>query len=331
MPANLPPQYYELERQFNKETDIREKLRLAKELLAMMPKHKGTDKLQAEMKAKISRFTEQIESGAKKHGTHHVDPFTHIDKEGAAQIIMIGPPNSGKSSILASCTHAQPLIADYPYTTHEPLAGMTMFETVPLQLIDTPPISDQQFPPFMPNLIRQADIVALIADLCNQSGPANLELICSMLKEKNINLTPGKLPSDSDHRFVYKKTVIAANKSDEPGSDTALSKLKQQFPGFTIVPTSVYDDESLHEFRKAIFIALDVIRVYTKRIGHEPEYRDPIILSPGSTVADAALVLHKDFAYKLQYAKIWGKGKFEGQRVKNNYILTDEDIIEFHI
>ncbi len=331
MPANLPPQYYELERQFNKETDIREKLRLAKELLAMMPKHKGTDKLQAEMKAKISKFTEQIESGAKKHGTHHFDPFTHIDKEGAAQIIMIGPPNSGKSSILASCTHAQPLIADYPYTTHEPLAGMTMFETVPLQLIDTPPISDQQFPPFMPNLIRQADIVALIADLCNQSNPANLDLICSLLKEKNINLTPGKLPDESDHRFMYKKTIIAANKSDEPGSDKALSILKQQFPGFMIVPISVYDDQSLYEFRKAIFIALDVIRVFTKRIGHEPEYRDPIILAPGSTVADAALVLHKDFARKLQYAKIWGKGKFEGQRVKNNYILTDEDIIEFHI
>lgn len=331
MPANLPPQYYELERQFNKETDIREKLRLAKELLAMMPKHKGTDKLQAEMKAKISKFTEQIESGAKKHGTHHIDPFTHIEKEGAAQIIMVGPPNSGKSSILASCTHAQPLIADYPYTTHEPLAGMMMFETVPLQLIDTPPISDQQFPPFMPNLIRQADIVVLIADLCDQSSPANLELICALLKEKNINLTSGKLPGDSDHRFMYKKTLIAANKSDESDSDNVLSTLKQKFPGFMIVPISVYDDESLYEFRKAIFIALDVIRVYTKRIGHEPEYRDPIILAPGSTVADAALVLHKDFAYKLQYAKIWGKGKFEGQRVKNSFVLADEDIIEFHI
>jgi ribosome-interacting GTPase 1 len=331
MPANLPPQYYELERQFNKETDIREKLRLAKELLAIMPKHKGTDKLQAEMKAKISKLTEQIESGAKKHGTHHVDPFTHVEKEGAAQIIMIGPPNSGKSSILASCTHAQPMIADYPYTTHEPLAGMMMYETVPLQLIDTPPISDQQFPPFLPNLIRQADIIALIADLTNKSNAIDLNLIISRLKEKNIELVADIPQGESDHRFQYKKTIIVANKSDESSGDEELRSLKRQFAGFVIVPVSVYDDQSLYEFRKAIFVALNVIRIYTKKIGHEPEYRDPIILRPGSTVADAALVLHKDFAYKLQYAKIWGKGKFEGQRVKNNYILADEDIIEFHI
>lgn len=331
MPANLPPQYYELERQFNKETDIREKLRLAKELLAMMPKHKGTDKLQAEMKAKISKFTEQIESGAKKHGAHHVDPFTHIEKEGAAQIIMVGPPNSGKSSILSCCTHAQPLIADYPYTTHEPLAGMMMFETVPLQLIDTPPISDQQFPPFMPNLIRQADIITLIADTSDFLCLSNLNLILSLLKEKNISLSPEFPKAESDHRFMYKKTIVIANKSDEPSSQSILPELQKQFTGFTIVPISVYDDQSLQEFRKAIFKALNKIRVFTKRIGHDPEFRDPIILPPGSTVFDAALVLHKDFANKLQFAKVWGKGKFEGQKVKNNYVLADEDIIEFHI
>jgi uncharacterized protein len=331
MPANLPPQYYELERQFNKETDPHEKLRLAKELLKIMPKHKGTDKLQAEMKAKISKLNEQIESGAKKHGAHHVDPFNHIDREGAAQIIMIGPPNSGKSSILAGCTHAHPLIGDYPYTTHEPLAGMMLFETVPLQLIDTPPISDQQFPLFMPNLIRQADIVALVADLSDPDSDKNLDLICTLLKEKNICFAPNRNNDNSDHRFMYKNTVIVANKNDEPSGAESLEKLKAQFPGFAVIPISVYDDLSLDEFKKAVFKALKVIRIFTKRIGHEPEFHDPIILPPESTVADAALVLHKDFAHKLQFAKIWGKGKFEGQKVKNNYILSDEDIVEFHI
>jgi len=82
MPANLPPQYYELERQFNKESDISEKLRLAKELLALMPKHKGTDKLQAEMKAKISKLKQDLEGGGgKKHGAHHTEPHSHIEKE----------------------------------------------------------------------------------------------------------------------------------------------------------------------------------------------------------------------------------------------------------
>ena len=64
MPANLPPQYYELEREFKKEKDTHEKLRLAKELLALMPKHKGTDKLQADLKAKISKLKKQIEGGS---------------------------------------------------------------------------------------------------------------------------------------------------------------------------------------------------------------------------------------------------------------------------
>ena len=100
---------------------------------------------------------------------------------------------------------------------------------------------------------------------------------------------------------------------------------------FTVVPTSVLDDDSLERFKATLFDALDVIRVFTKRVGHDVDYSDPIILPVGSTVENAAMALHKDFAHKLQFAKIWGEGKFEGQRVKNSYVLVDLDIVEFHI
>jgi uncharacterized protein len=331
MPANLPPQYYELERQFSKETDLAEKLRLAKELLAMMPKHKGTDKLQAELKAKISKLKTQIEGGAKKHGTHHADTFSHIDKEGAAQIILVGPPNSGKSSILESCTNAKPLIGDYPYTTHEPLTGMMTYETVQFQLIDTPPISEEQLPPFLPNLIRQADIAVYVGDILEMDFEKQFGIIGKILEEKNIILSPAVIKADINPKFSYKETIIAAHKYSGPEDEGRLKQIQQAFPEFAVVATSIIDDDLLVNLKKAIFVALNIIRVYTKRVGHEPEFIDPIILPIGSTVGEAAILLHKDFAYKLQFAKVWGKGKFEGQRVKNNYTLSDEDIIEFHI
>ncbi len=331
MPANLPPQYYELEREFNKETDLNEKLRLAKELLVMMPKHKGTDKLQAEMKSKISKLKAQIEGGVKKTAAHHVDPFSHIDKEGAAQIILIGPPNSGKSSIVASCTHAKPLIADYPYSTLEPLTGMMEYETTQIQLIDTPPISDIQMATYLPNLIRQADIVILVYDLTDTECENGVKTITRLLQEKNIALSPESSSDSNDARYLYKKTIIAATKYEDPKDEIALENLKKSYSGFDIIALSILDDELLANFKKEVFKTLNIIRVFTKRIGHEADFSDPIVLPIGSTVGDAAFHLHKDFAHKLQFAKIWGKGKFEGQHVKGSFVLSDGDIVEFHI
>lgn len=331
MPANLPPQYYELEREFNKETDPHEKLRLAKELLAIMPKHKGTDKLQADMKAKIAKLRKQVEEGGKKHGAHRVDTHSHIEKEGAAQVIMIGPPNSGKSSLLASLTRARPPVADYPFTTREPMAGMMQFETIKIQLIDTPAISLDQLPAYLPNLIRQADLVALICDISAIESEKCLEALTKHLEEKGIILTPRLPERFEDPRYTHKKAIIVAHKYLEPEWETLYARLRGRYAGFEIVPTSILDDESLVNFKATVFRALDIIRVYTKRIGHEPDFEDPIILRAGGTVEDAAKVLHKDFAFKLQFAKIWGKGKFEGQRVKNSFVLSDGDIVEFHI
>jgi len=331
MPANLPPQYYELEREFNKESEPHEKLRLAKELLALMPKHKGTDKLQAEMKAKIAKLKKQVEEGSKKHGAHRVDLHSHIEREGAAQVIMIGPPNSGKSSLLASLTHARPLVADYPFTTREPLAGMMVFETVKFQLIDTPAITDDQFQTYLPNLIRQADLVAIVCDVSTFDSEKCLETLFARLEEKGIILG-NRLPEEAENpRFVRKICIVVAHKYLDGDWEAVLPRLRQRYPGFEFVPTSILDDESLNNFRAAVFRILRIMRVYTKRIGHEPEFEDPIILHEGGTVEEAARVLHKDFAYKLQFAKVWGKGKFEGQRVKNNFVLSDGDIVEFHI
>ncbi|RKX18851.1 MAG: GTP-binding protein [Candidatus Zixiibacteriota bacterium] len=331
MPANLPPQYYALEKEFKKETDLHEKLRLAKELLGVMPKHKGTDKLQADLKAKISKLKKQIESGRKKHGARRADTLDHIEKEGAAQIILVGPPNSGKSSLLDSLTNLKPAIADYPYTTREPSAGIMTFETVQFQLVDTSPISKEQLDTYLLNLIRQADLVVVVADVSDAGLESGLKVVFDRLIEKRIVLVPQVTKKNDDPRIAYKKTIIAAHKYLEKNGEKGLKKLRDLYPEFTIIPTSILDDDSLNNFKAAIFNSLGIIRVYTKRIGHDVDYVDPIILPVGGTVEDAAIALHKDFAYKLQYAKVWGKGKFKGQRVKNSFVLSDKDVIEFHI
>jgi len=332
MPANLPPQYYELEREFRAEKDVREKLRLAQELLVLMPKHKGTDKLQADMKAKISQLKKQVEAGGEaKHGAHHVKTFDHIEREGAGQIILIGPPNSGKSSLLESLTHAKPLVADYPYTTREPMAGMMEFETVQLQLIDTPPISGEQFENYLTNLIRLADTVVLVADMTSKKLADEFKFIIKLLEEKRIMFKADKSVQGEDPRFSYKRTIVAAHKSFEEDNSANRKVLDEIFPKFKIVETSVLDEKSLTDFKKAVFESLEIMRVYTKRVGAEVEIRDPIILHIGGTVAEAAATLHKDFVAKLKFARVWGEGKFEGQRVHNEFVLSDKDVVEFHI
>ena len=296
-----------------------------------MPKHKGTDKLQADLKAKISKLKSQVESGPAKHGAHRADAHSHIVREGAAQVILIGPPNTGKSSLLASLTHARPLIGDYPFTTQEPLAGMTEFETVHFQLIDTPPISAEHMEPYLPNLVRAADLVVFVLDLAAGGLQKQFMTVAARLEEKHIIICPRASPDAHDPRMLCKKTLVAAHKYLDAGGEQAVAQARALYPGFNFVPTSISDLASLERFKAAIFTSLDIIRVYTKRIGHDPEYKDPIILPVGGTVEQAALSIHKDFAHKLQFAKVWGAGKFEGQRVKNSFVLSDKDVIEFHI
>lgn len=332
MPANLPPQYYELERTFKEESDPREKLRLAEELLRIMPKHKGTDKLQADMKAKISKLKKEIEGGGgKSHGARQVQAHDHIEKEGAGQVILIGPPNSGKSSLVDAMTHAEPLVADYPYSTREPMPGMTDFETVQLQLIDTPPISPDLYENYLSGLIRNADIVVLVADLGAEKMSDDLRFILNKLEEKRIILKPTVTGRLEDPRYAYKKTVICAHKEYEDEDGQKRVKLKELFPDFPMVATSILDDDSLELFRKTCFEALAIMRIYTKPIGQEADFKDPIILPIGGTVEEAAVSLHKDFAKKLKFAKIWGEGKYDGQRVQADFELSDRDVIEFHV
>jgi hypothetical protein len=282
------------------------------------------------MKTKIAKLKKLVEVPKKGGATRQTTLQDHVEREGAGQVILIGPPNSGKSSLVDAFTNAHPAIGDYPYTTREPQAGMMTFETIQLQLIDTPPISSEQYENYLGNLIRNADLVLLVCDLTDPKMIESVEVVLQILDEKHILLRPQVDEKPDDPRYKHQKTLICGHKCEDAVGGS-LSRLQARFAGFRIVTTSILDDASLNQLKSAMFESLAIMRVFTKQIGKEADPNDPVVLPVGGTVEDAANMIHKDFGQKLKFAKVWGQGKFDGQRVNSNYVLTDGDIIEFHI
>lgn len=314
MPANLPPQYYEAERRLREAREPEDKIEVLEEMLAIMPKHKGTDHLKADLRRKIARLQEEAE---KRPGFKRAS-FS-IPKEGAAQLVVIGLPNAGKSQLVASTTSASPTVADYPFTTQSATPGMMEFENIQIQLIDTPPLTPTYMEPWLPNMIRRADGLLIVIDLT--SPPMEqMETIASQLERKRVRLGGDGV-----------KTLIVANKLDASANEN-YKALQNHYQGrLPLVAISAKEGTNLEELKRKIYEMLDVIRVYTKAPGQKPDLTDPIVLERGSTLGDAAVEVHKDFGQKLKYARVWGSGKHDGIMVSRDHVLEEGDIIELHI
>ncbi len=328
MPANLTPEYFEAEKKYRAARTIEEKIAALREMLAVMPKHKGTDKLQADIRAKISRLQKLLKEERKSGGKRR---FLYPQREGAGQVAIVGPPNSGKSSLLASLTGAHPVIADYPFSTHEYVPGMMNFEDIQIQLIDLPPFVEGHLTFWQIDIVRNCDLVLLVADLASDSILEDLQSVINVLEERKISLIGSGARVDDIFGPVHKRTLLIANKMDAEGAQERLEVLREFFSQYPIIPVSASTGEGLEKLPNTIFRELEVIRVYTKEPGHPPDMKDPLILPAGATVIDAAEKIHKDFARKLKYARLWGSSKFGGQRVEKHYELKDKDIVEFHI
>jgi ribosome-interacting GTPase 1 len=325
MPANLTPQYHEAEKNYRAAKTTQEKIAWLEEMLAVMPKHKGTDHLRAELRTKIADLSKSMD---KKAATQH--STTKIEKAGAAQVAVIGPPNTGKSQIVAAVTNAMPTVAAYPYTTQTATPGMMHFENVQIQLIDTPPLGEQPPEWWLLNIIRRADALLIVVDL-SEDALTQVDELMTTLKEKNIML--GKAPeAENDEESVvnYKKALLVANKADLDADGTNLKDLQEMY-GNTLPIIATNATGNLDELKKKTFEMLDVIRVYTKTPGAKPDMTDPIVLEVGSTLEMAATSIHKSFAQRMKYARVWGSGKFDGIMVKRDHILQDGDIIELHV
>jgi small GTP-binding protein len=326
MPANLPPQYFEAEKVFRQAKSPAEKIAALEEMLAIMPKHKGTDHLRAELRGRIAKLTQQL---SKKSGAQRSS--MSIEREGAAQVAVIGLPNSGKSQLVASITNASPTVAEYPLTTHSATPGMMVFEDIKIQLIDTPPLAPQAIQWWLPPMLRRTDALLIMVDL-SQEPVAHIEEVRAQLEKMRVVIGDCDTEETDEVVMWHKKAIIIGNKSDlDTGGKNYKALLNKYENRFPIIAISVKEDTGLDELRLKIYRVLDIIRVYTKTPGQKADLVDPIVLPEGSTLQDAAASVHKDFADKLKYARIWGSGKHDGIMAKRDHVLADGDIIELHL
>jgi len=324
MPANLPPQYYDAEKRYRAARRPEDKIEAIETMLAIMPRHKGTDHLYGDLRRRIAKLQEEAE---RKAATSRASFY--IRKEGAGQVALVGLPNSGKSQLLATVTDALPEIAEYPFTTKSPNIGMMKFENIQIQLVDTPPVTGRESRVWLNNVARNADLIAIVVDLSNSP----VEQAEATLQElESIGIVPANASAESLIGKRPRKMTIIGNKSDLDTSAAGWRRLQTRYGSrFPMLAVSATGGKNLSDLKKSIFHALEIIRVHTKSPGQKPDLTDPIILKTGSTVKNAAEDVHKDFKTKLKYALVWGSGKFDGQRVSQDHVLKDNDIIELHI
>lgn len=328
MPANLPPEYFEVEKKLREVKSIEEKIEVYEELLSVIPKHKGTEKLIGEIKGKIAKLKESLE---RRPATRHTSSYL-IKRSGAGQIAIIGPPNSGKSRLLSVLTRARPQVSEFPFETREPVAGMMPYENIQIQLIDTPSISETFYEPYIHEIVKHADATLIVIDLQSALVLEELDAVLRKLEEKKVYLGSYDSPDFSGQSFHLCKCLIVGNKFEDREAEENLSVLKEFYENrFEFIPLSAEKGINLELLKEKCFQLLEIIRVYTKEPGKKPDFSSPFTLKKGSKVEDLASLIHKDFAQKLSYARIWGKGKFDGQRVHRSHILEDGDIVELHI
>lgn len=327
MPANLTPQYHTAEKQYRQANTIEEKLEALREMLAVIPKHKGTDKLQADIKRRISQLKEQ----GRKQKTAAKKPFWVIEKVGAGQVPVIGAPNAGKSALIARLTSADVRVADYPFTTQAPAPAMMTYENIQIQLIDTPPWSEDFHVDWIPDLARRADACVVMADLSDAGAPDHVAYILEALAARDVVLID-EVPDEREGFEIYIPTLLAANKSELPEGDRTLDLLQARFgERFPVAAFSVAEGSGLEEFGRKLFEVMKIARVFTKTPGKEADLKEPFVLPVDSTVRDLAGKIHKDFLETLRYARLWGRsGKFQGQRVGEDHVLEDGDVVELH-
>ncbi len=329
MPANLTPVYYTAEKRFRAAKTVPEKIAALEEMLAVMPKHKGTDHLKGDLRRRIAKLNQ---STGHKGATQRASMV--VDKEGVAQLAVIGVPNAGKSQLVAAVTNAEPTVAEYPFTSHAITPGMMEFENIQVQLLDTPPLVSGSIPFWMPHSLRRADALLIMVDVTD-SPLDQLADITLQLEEMLVTFGQAPAEEDEDQRVVRVRAMIVANKADLVNGEEMLrisaSLRAEAGEDVPVVAISARSGAGLEDLRLAVYRLLEIIRVYTKTPGQKADMADPIVLDRGSTMEEAAQQVHKDFRAKMKFARVWGSGKHDGIMVKRDHVLEDGDIVELHM
>jgi uncharacterized protein len=342
MPANLSPEYKDAQEKFRRAREPQEKLECLREMLRTIPKHKGTEHLQAEIKTRVKELTDEL--GGPRKGAARGGPDLTVRHEGAAQVALVGPPNAGKSSLHARLTASHAVVGPYPFSTKYPLPGMLLHEDVQFQLVDLPPVAEDYMEPWMSGTLHNADAVALVVDLSDPGCVEQLEAVERRLAEKKVTLVPRRAAGPAappgedgdeapDPFRVRLPALLLANKADlfaDPGAELAVFRELAPDP-FESLAVSAETCAGLAAIGPALFSLLAIVRVYSKVPGRPPDLGRPFTLRGGGTIRDVAHQVHRGMAAELRFARIWGgSAGFEGQQVSAAHVVRDRDVVELH-
>jgi hypothetical protein len=340
MPTNVTPEYRKAEEAYRKAREPKDRLDCLKQMLSTIPKHKGTEHLQADIKRRIKELTEEL-AGPKK-GARRSGPPISIRPEGAAQVALVGPPNGGKSALHARLTGSRAQPGPGPFITQFPEPGMLPFEDIAFQLVDLPSLSGEHMAPWLPSTLQTADAVLLVVDLADPACVEQVEFVLATLAERKIVLTPcwpAGSPAEpvaaadelGDPFRLELPTLLVANKCDQQTDPAEVAVLEElldvQFPALRV---SVETGEGLDALAPFLFRNLGVVRVYTKAPGKDPVLDKPFTVRRGDTVLDVARLVHKDIAETFRFARLWGSGVHDGQQVSGDHTVQDRDVVELH-
>jgi len=329
MPANLTPQYHKAEAAFRQAQTPEEELQWLQVMLREIPKHKGTDKMQADLKAKISKLKTDVQ---KKSSTAATNKANKIPRQGAGRVLLIGAPNAGKSALLKALTRATPEVAPYPFTTQSPQPGMMLFEDVPIQLIDLPPITADFFDLGTLNLVRGADIVWLVIDAASDTVIEDTQAVLEKFSSGKTRLGGETALDEEDIGVSYTATLVVYNKCDVADAQERLAAIREFLPlPFPFLEVSAESGLALDDLRRWTFEKLDVVRVYTKHPKQkDPDLSKPFTIKRGETLVEVAEQVHHEMAATLKGARVWGKSLHAGTPVKPDYLPEDKDIVELN-
>ena len=339
MPANLTPAYKTAEGRYRQAHDAGERLEALKEMLRAIPKHKGTEHLQADIKAKVRELTDEL-AGPKKGGAKTA-PTTVVRPDGAGQVALIGPPNTGKSTLHAHTTHSHAQVGPYPFTTQYPMPGMMPVHDVHIQLVDLPPVAHEHPIPWLADALHPADGCLLVVDLSQPGCVERVVALHEILAERRVTLTDlwpadeadaGVTPDPDDLFAKVLPTLIVATKSDlvaDPDGELAVLEELAEVT-YPCVAVSAETGQGLDKLARWLFEKLTIVRVYTKIPGQEVDTGRPYTVKHGANILDVATLVHRDIAADFKFARLWGAAEFDAQQVGRDHIVEDGDIIEIH-
>lgn len=205
MPTNLPPDAKKKWAEVEATRYPTERLQRMQEFLSLVPKHKGTMKLRGQTKKQMAILRKEIEE-KKRRKAGKGGPKFFTEKEGAAQIVLIGLTNVGKSSLLSAVTNAKVEVSSNPYSTREPVPGIMDYQDIQFQLVEAPALMEgsaegRAWGLQTLALARNADGLILMVDL-SQDPIEQLSLTLSEMEKARILVSKPKGRVEIERKFM---------------------------------------------------------------------------------------------------------------------------------